>query len=148
MGHSWKTSSDFFRFFRFFSNVFTFFRRQISWKFWLLDPSKLPKGTSINDVDFRLGKGFLKPPNIGSYRVKIVEVFYGRPLSWLFLFYVFCESKVALWCHYVQKCVSYAMIYFYTLVLFLGRIFRSQAWSTGRRDCQLWQGRVFKAANK
>ena len=45
----------------------------------------------------------------------------------LFLFYVFCESKVALWCHYVQKCVSYAMIYFYTLVLFLGRIFRSQA---------------------
>ena len=36
-------------------------------------------------------------------------------------------SKVALWCHYVQKCVSYAMIYFYTLVLFLGRIFRSQA---------------------
>ena len=59
--------------------------------------------------------------------LQIAKVFYGRPLSWLFLFYVFCESKVALWCHYVQKCVSYAMIYFYTLVLFLGRIFRSQA---------------------
>ena len=36
--------------------IFTFFSWQNSWKFWPLDPSKLPKRTFINDVDFRVGR--------------------------------------------------------------------------------------------
>ena len=38
----------------------------------ILQVGWIHKGTSINDVRFRVGRGFIKPQNIGHYRVKIV----------------------------------------------------------------------------